>query len=117
MAKKDRPAIENPLANIGLDDIVRNITASGNIAGVDKKDLDKEPDTPKNTGKPRRGSRKLFEDNLAQYTGINEQGIAIWLPKDVKKKAGDDSRQCKSQHSFTIFGSSNYNDLYFGERR
>ena len=38
MAKKDRPAIENPLANIGLDDIVRNITASGNIAGVDKKD-------------------------------------------------------------------------------
>ena len=52
MAKKDRPAIENPLANIGLDDIVRNITASGNIAGVDKKTLTKNRTRPKTRANP-----------------------------------------------------------------
>lgn len=33
-----------------------------------------------------REARKAFEENLAKYTGISEQGFAIWLPKEVKKR-------------------------------
>lgn len=28
----------------------------------------------------------LSEENLAKYKGINEQGSAVWIPKEVKKK-------------------------------
>ena len=83
MAKNSRPAIDNPLANMGLDDIVRNITASGNIENADKKETGKDTDAPKKAG---RGGMKSLEANLAQYTGISEQGVAIWLPKEVKKR-------------------------------
>lgn len=86
MAKNSRPAIDNPLANMGLDDIVRNITASGNIENADKKETGKDTDAPKKAGKSRRGGMKYLEANLAQYTGISEQGVAIWLPKEVKKR-------------------------------
>ena len=86
MAKNSRPAIDNPLANMGLDDIVRNITASGNIENADKKETGKDTDAPKKAGKSRRGGMKSLEANLAQYTGISEQGVAIWLPKEVKKR-------------------------------
>lgn len=86
MAKNSRPAIDNPLANMGLDDIVRNITASGNVENADKKETGKDADTPKKAGKSRRGGMKSLEANLAQYTGISEQGVAIWLPKEVKKR-------------------------------
>ena len=79
MAKNNRPTIDNPLASMGLDDIVRGITASGN-------DTEAGAENAKKTGKPRRGGKKAFEENLARYTRINEQGIAIWLPKEVKKK-------------------------------
>ena len=86
MAKNSRPAIDNPLANMGLDDIVRNITASGNIENADKKETGKDTDAPKKAGKSRRGGMKSLEANLAQYTGISEQGVAIGLPKEVKKR-------------------------------
>lgn len=86
MAKNSRPAIDNPLANMGLDDIVRNITTSGNIENADKKETGKDTDAPKKAGKSRRGGMKSLEANLAQYTGISEQGVAIWLPKEVKKR-------------------------------
>lgn len=86
MAKNSRPAIDNPLANMGLDDIVRNITASGNIENADKKETGKDTDAPKKAGKSWRGGMKSLEANLAQYTGISEQGVAIWLPKEVKKR-------------------------------
>ena len=33
-----------------------------------------------------REARKALEENLAKYTGISEQGFAIWLPKEVKKR-------------------------------
>lgn len=84
MAKNNRPVIDNPLASMGLDDIVRGITASGDDTEADG-NPNETPETPKKTGKPRR-SKRAFEENLAKYTGINEQGIAIWLPKEVKKK-------------------------------
>lgn len=86
MAKNSRPAIDNPLANMGLDDIVRNITVSGNIENADKKETGKDTDAPKKAGKSRRSGMKSLEANLAQYTGISEQGVAIWLPKEVKKR-------------------------------
>lgn len=87
MAKNNRPTIDNPLASMGLDDIVRGITASGNATETGgNENADETPEAPKKTGKPRRGGKKAFEENLARYTGINEQGIAIWLPKEVKKK-------------------------------
>lgn len=77
--KKERPVIENPLANMGLDEIVREITS--------KEDTDK---TEKSAGTKQRrsklSSKKIFESNLDQYIGISEQGAAIWLPKEVKKK-------------------------------
>ncbi len=86
MAKNNRPEIGNPLASMGLDDIVRNITATGDGVETVKKDTGEETDASKKTGKARRGGMKAFEENLTKYTGINEQGIAIWLPKEVKKK-------------------------------
>ena len=86
MAKNNRPTIDNPLANMGLDDIVRGITAAGNPPEAGAETATETPETPKKTAKPRRGGKKAFEENLARYTGINEQGIAIWLPKEVKKK-------------------------------
>ena len=87
MAKTKRPEIGNPLAGIGLDEIVRNMTAPESIvAETGQETAGEVPDAPKKTGKPRRGSMKAFEENLAKYTGINEQGVAIWLPKEVKKK-------------------------------
>lgn len=27
-----------------------------------------------------------MEENISKYKGLNEQGFAIWLPKEVKKK-------------------------------
>lgn len=86
MAKNNRPEIDNPLASMGLDDIVRNITATGSSMETDKKGTDEDDGITKKTRKPRRGRMKTFEENLAKYTGINERGIAIWLPKEVKKK-------------------------------
>lgn len=86
MGKNNRPPIDNPLANMGLDDIVRGITAVGNDAEAVKESVGETSEAPKKTSKPRRGGMRVFEENLAKYTGINEQGIAIWLPKEVKKK-------------------------------
>ena len=87
MAKIKKPEIGNPLAGMGLDEIVRNITAPEKAAvEIDKETAGETPDTPRKPGKSRRGGMKAFEENLARYTGVNEQGIAIWLPKEVKKK-------------------------------
>ena len=77
--KKERPAIENPLANMGLDEIVRGITA--NEAPQEKPLVKtKEPKKRTSTG------MKRFEENLDKYTGVSEQGVAICLPKEVKKR-------------------------------
>ena len=36
---------------------------------------------------PQKGRQNAArEENLAKYTGISEQGFAIWLPKEVKKR-------------------------------
>ena len=86
MAKSNRPTVINPLASMGLDDIVRGITASDNATGLENENAGKANETSKKTGRPRRGGRKVFEEHLARYTGINEQGIAIWLPREVKKR-------------------------------
>ena len=80
MAKNNRPEIDNPLANIGLDEIVRGITAPDKVTGASEvQDIQKE-------GKRRRKGRKALEENLAKYTGVSEQGDAVWLPKEVKKR-------------------------------
>lgn len=71
---------------MGLDDIVRGITASDNATGLENENAGEANETSKKTGRPRRGGRKVFEEHLARYTGINEQGIAIWLPREVKKR-------------------------------
>lgn len=74
--KKDRPTIENPLANMGLDEIVRGMTSTEEtpIQEPVKKKVSKK----KATG--------LLEENLSKFTGVSEQGVAIWLPKEVKKR-------------------------------
>ena len=72
MAKNIRPEVNNPLANMGLDEIVR-----GGASEV--QDIQKE-------GKRRRKGRKALEENLAKFTGVSEQGDAVWLPKEVKKR-------------------------------
>lgn len=55
MAKNNRPTIDNPLASMGLDDIVRGITASGNDteAGVE------------NANDPRKHRRKRASPDVA----------------------------------------------------
>ena len=69
---------------MGLDDIVRGITTPGK----DKEpvvDANGDPAAERETKRRKRG-KKAFEENLAKYTGISEQGFAIWLPKEVKKR-------------------------------
>ena len=74
--KKERPAIENPLANMGLDEIVRGITAN---------EAPQEKPMAKTKERTSAGMKR-FEENLDKYTGVSEQGVAIWLPKEVKKR-------------------------------
>lgn len=86
MTKKNRPMIDNPLAGMGLDDFVRGITTPESIAKDEEKGDYSAAETPaRKSQKPRKGV-KLFEENLEKYTGINEQGVAVWLPKEVKKR-------------------------------
>lgn len=77
--KKERPIIENPLANMGLDEIVRGITAP-------EEEVKEEKEPAVKHRKSKSASKKMFEGYLEQYIGISEQGAAIWLPKEVKKK-------------------------------
>ena len=77
--KKERPAIENPLANMGLDEIVRGITSNESI---EEKPAEKVKESKKRIS----AGMKRFEENLNKYTGVSEQGVAIWLPKEVKKR-------------------------------
>ena len=77
--KKERPAIENPLANMGLDEIVRGITAN---EAPQEKPMVKTKEPKKRTA----AGMKRFEENLDKNTGVSAQGVAIWLPKEVKKR-------------------------------
>ncbi len=91
MAKTNRPQAANPLAGMGLEDIVRNMTAADVPVKEEKEDVaveseETEEDAQDKTPKRRRGNMKVFEENLAKYRGLNEQGFAIWLPREVKKK-------------------------------
>ena len=84
MKKNERPTIDNPLANMGLDQIVRGITQP-----KVSKDIQDEQDEKVNAekkAKSKRTSKKLFEENIAKYTGVGGQGEAIWPPKEVKKE-------------------------------
>lgn len=87
--KKERPAIENPLAGLGLDDIVRGITTPNIIPTVEPaqpaepRPTEQAPATPK---KRMSAAMKRLDENLTRYTGVSEQGLAIWLPKEVKKR-------------------------------
>jgi len=91
MAKNNRPQAANPLAGMGLEDIVRSMTSTEaasteteeNIVEAEAATSEKDEKT---APKRRRGSLKAFEENLAKYKGLNEQGFAIWLPREVKKK-------------------------------
>ena len=49
MAKNNRPTIDNPLASMGLDDIVRGITASGNDTEAVTENANEISETPKKT--------------------------------------------------------------------
>ncbi len=92
MAKNNRPQVANPLAGMGLEDIVRNMTSADAPAGeaateVEVVDESASDEVAQNkSSKRRRGNVKAFEENLAKYKGLNEQGFAIWLPRNVKKK-------------------------------
>ena len=77
--KKERPAIENPLANMGLDEIVRGITTNEAPQETPVVKV-KEPKIRTLAGMNR------FEETLDKYTGVSEQGVAIWLPKEEKKR-------------------------------
>ena len=52
MAKNNRPIIDNPLASMGLDQIVRNITAPETSVESDKKDVEKNADVPQKSPDP-----------------------------------------------------------------
>lgn len=58
MAKNSRPEIDNPLANMGLDDIVRGITTPGK----DKEpvvDANGDPAAERETKRRKRGKKPL----------------------------------------------------------
>ena len=95
--KNNRPQVENPLANMGLDDIVRGITspqvATETEEAEEASEIDSESETDElsiNQGKEQRKRRtkaeKLFQANFDKYARVGEQSTAIWLPKELKKK-------------------------------
>ncbi len=86
--KKERPAIENPLAGLRLDDIVRGITTPTPEPVVPVTEEPAQPATrvAKEPRKRMSAAQKRLDDNLNRYTGISEQGVAIWLPREVKKR-------------------------------
>ena len=91
MAKNNRPQAANPLAGMGLNEIVRSMTTeTPSNQSEDATDAAKAEGTAqkeeKAAPKRRRGSIKTLEENISKYKGLNEQGFAIWLPKEVKKK-------------------------------
>lgn len=93
MAKTNRPEINNPLADMGLDDIVRGITAPSAPQPRYQEEPRRQPaPAPRPVEHPVMQDVEddremtLFERNLEKYTGISEQGVAIWLPKEVKKQ-------------------------------
>ena len=95
--KNNRPQVENPLANMGLDDIVRGITSPQVVTETEEtekvSEIDPASETEElsiNQGKEQRKRKtkaeKLFQANFDKYARVGEQGTAIWLPKEVKKK-------------------------------
>lgn len=86
MKKNERPTIDNPLANMGLDQIVRGITQPKVTKDIQDEQEQEEKVNTEKKAKTKRTSKKLFEENIAKYTGIGGQGEAIWLPKEVKKE-------------------------------
>lgn len=95
--KNNRPQVENPLANMGLDDIVRGITSPQVVTETEETEEVSEIDPASeaeelsiNQGKEQRKRKtkaeKLFQANFDKYARVGEQGTAIWLPKEVKKK-------------------------------
>ena len=69
MAQKKNTSIPvtNPLATISLDEFVREETGK------------------KSTSTPSDKKKEILE-NLEKYTGVKEQGVAVWIPKEVKKR-------------------------------
>ena len=64
---------------MGLDESVRGITTN---EVPQKKPAVKAKEQKKRAS----AGMKRFEENLDKYTGVSEQGVAIWLPKEVKKR-------------------------------
>lgn len=86
MKRNERPTIDNPLANMGLDQIVRGITQPKTLKDIKEEQAQDEKGSPEKKTKTKRTSKKLFEENIVKYTGVGGQGEAIWLPKEVKKE-------------------------------
>lgn len=86
MKKNERPTIDNPLANMGLDQIVRGITQPKVTKDIQDEQEQEEKVSTEKKAKTKRTSKKLFKENIAKYTGVGGQGEAIWLPKEVKKE-------------------------------
>lgn len=86
MKKNERPAIDNPLASMGLDQIVRGITQQEKPKPQKVKSKAEEATETEKKPRTRKTSKKFFEENIAKYTGFGEQGVAVWLPKEVKKE-------------------------------
>ncbi|WP_071150278.1 MULTISPECIES: hypothetical protein [Bacteroidaceae] len=86
MKRNERPTIDNPLANMGLDQIVRGITQPKTLKDIKEEQAQDEKESPEKKTKTKRTSKKLFEENIVKYTGVGGQGEAIWLPKEVKKE-------------------------------
>lgn len=86
MKKNERPAIDNPLASMGLDQIVRGITQQEKPKPPKVKSKAEEAAETEKKPRTRKTSKKFFEENIAKYTGFGEQGVAVWLPKEVKKE-------------------------------
>ena len=70
MAKNNRPTIDNPLASMGLDEIVRGITSPANTTDTVKPDTDEKQKTVKKAGRPKRGSKTLFLRNKGCKSSI-----------------------------------------------
>ena len=71
---------------MGLDEIVRNITAPEKAdVEIDKETAGETPDTPRKTGKSRRGGMKL-RGKPCQVHGCQRAGNRHLVPKEVKKK-------------------------------
>ena len=83
--KKVAPQSINPLEDIGLDALVKGITNPDAVQTQAQKNTQSQTQTVAEPDADD-AEKTVCESYLKDYTGVKEQGVAVWLPTEVKKE-------------------------------